>query len=177
MGLESDVRRLLDHQEIVTVQHRLCALIDAFDLERMVEEIFAPEGWDDHGTGPVVGRPALLEWYRQSTRNLAAVSHNVTNLVVDLDGDRAVVHSNVISWTWTLEKADGDPLHTADYALSVRYRDHMSRHPEGWRIDSRELLANTSKTGYAMVLAVGELPSSQTGVRGLSQRTPPAPPR
>lgn len=174
--IEDDVRRLLDHQEITEVQHRLCALVDSFELERMVQEVFAENGSDDHGGGPVVGRQAILEWYRDSTRNVAAIAHNVTNITIELDGDTADVTSNVISWTWTVEKSvDGDPMRGADYALSVRYFDRMSRHSEGWRIDSRRLVANTSKTGQAMVVAVGELPASQRGVNALAKRQPPTP--
>ena len=155
MSGDADVRALLDKQAINELEHRLCSLLDSFQLERMTQEVFADNGSDDHGAGPVVGRAAILEWYRDATRNVAATSHNVSNIVIELEGDIAVVHSNVISWTWTVERADGNPLHGADYALSVRYRDEVSRYTEGWRIDRRQLVANTSKSGYAMILALG----------------------
>ena len=178
MSLEDDVRRLMDRQEIVDLNHRLCFLIDTFQLERMVQEIYSENGSDDHGGGPVVGREAIRAWYEDSTANVAAVSHNISNILIDFHSDtRATMRSNVTTWTWTMANAHLGPLRNADYSLSLSYIDEVSKYPEdGWRIDSRLLVSNTSKTGDASIIAVGTLPESQTGIQALSRREAPGSP-
>ncbi len=174
MSLEDDLRLLMDKQAIAELNYRLCHLIDSFQLDRMVNEIYAPDGSDDHGGGPVVGRDAIRAWYEDSTANVAAIAHNIANVIVEVDGDHAVMRSNVISWTWTVANTDAGPMRPADYALSVTYEDTLTRYPEGWRINSRVLISNVSKTGQAMVLAIGELPATQKGIQALAKKAPPA---
>jgi hypothetical protein len=173
MNLEQRVQELADKQEIADLINHLCHLIDTFQLERMVNEVYAEDGSDDHGGGPVKGRDAVRAWYEDSTKNIAAVAHNISNLVVDVDGDKATARSNVIAWAWTMANAQKGPMRNADYALSVVYHDRLTRYPEGWRIDERLLVSNNSKTGTAHVVALGELPGTQKGIQSLSKREPP----
>lgn len=171
--LEAKLQGLVDKQEITDLMHHLCHLIDTFQLDRMVNEVYAADGSDDHGGGPVRGRDAIRAWYEDSTKNIAAIAHNIANLVVDVEGDTATARSNVIAWAWTMANADEGPMRNVDYALSVVYHDRLTRYPQGWRIDERVLVANTSKTGTAHVVALGELPGTQTGIQSLSERRPP----
>jgi hypothetical protein len=179
MSPEETVRQLADKQAIVELNHRLCHLIDSFQLDRMVEEVFAVDACDDHGEGPVRGRDAIRAWYEGSTANVASVSHNICNAIVELDGDRASMRSNVIVWSWMLSSADRGPLRAADYGLSLNYLDELTRYEEGWRIDSRVLVSHVSKAGTASVVTVGELPQTQKGIHALARREPPgvSPPR
>jgi hypothetical protein len=169
MSFEADVRRLVDHQAILDVLHRYCYLVDNQDLDRMVEEVFAPDGSDDHGEGPVFGREAIRDWFVGNTANIAGNAHNISNVVIDIDGDRATMRSTVTSWTWTRATADRGPLRPADYVLVVQYVDALSRYPEGWRIDTRVLYSNGES-----VIGIGSLPSTQTGMHALARKTEPA---
>jgi hypothetical protein len=169
MSLEDDVRRLVDRQAIVDLLHHMCYLIDSFQIQRLVDEVYAPDGSDDHGGGPVVGREAVRDWYLDSTNNVASIAHNIANLVVELDGDHATARSNVISWTWTMSNEELGAMRPVDYALSVSYVDRLTRYPEGWRINARLLVSNVSKS-EAHIVALGEIPSSQTGVLKLSEK-------
>jgi SnoaL-like protein len=172
MSLEDDVRRLIDRQDIVDLLHHMCYLIDSFQIDRLAEEIYAPDGSDDHGGGPVVGRDAIREWYTDSTRNVASIAHNIANIVVDVEGDTAKVRSNVISWTWTMSNNDLGPTRPVDYALSVTYHDRLTRYSEGWRINERVLVSNVSKSGAAHIVALCEIPATQTGVQKLAKKPP-----
>jgi hypothetical protein len=166
MTLEEQVRELVDRQAILDVLHRYCHLVDLQDLDAMVEEVFAPDGSDDHGEGPVVGRSAIRDWFVANTANIAGNAHSISNVVIDVDGDRATMRSTVTSWTWTRVKSNGDPLRPADYVLVVGYRDELRRHPEGWRIDRRVLVSNGES-----VVGLGSLPATQTGMNALAQKT------
>jgi SnoaL-like domain len=174
-SLEEAVRRLEDRQTITDLNHHLCQLIDSFQLQRMVDEVFAPDGSDDHGGGPVVGRDAIRAWYEDSTANVETVAHNLCNVVVEFhdDGDRATMRSNVITHTWTMANAGGDRNRPCDYSLSLAYVDKLTRYREGWRIDSRTLVAHPSKSGDSHVVAAGELPGTQRGIQALSRRPAP----
>ncbi len=173
MSLEGDVRNLVERQAIVDLLHHMCYLIDSFQIDRLVQEVYAPDGSDDHGGGPVVGREAVRAWYTDSTRNVAAIAHNIANIVVDLDGDKAKVRSNVVTLTWTMANADKGPMRNIDYALSLTYHDKLTKYPEGWRLDERVLVSNVSKTGDAYLIAIGELPATQSGIQALSKKAPP----
>ena len=67
MSLEDDVRYLIDRQAIVDVLHTYCHLVDTRQIDRMVEEVFAPDGSDDHGQGPVAGA-SIAAWFHEAMR-------------------------------------------------------------------------------------------------------------
>ncbi len=170
MSLEDDVRYLIDRQAVVDVLHTYCHLVDAQDHDAMVEQVFAPDGSDDHGEGPVQGREAIAEWFREATANIASNAHNVSNVMVEIDGDKARMTSRVTSWTWTMESLAGGTQRPADYVVSVSYHDELTRYPEGWRIDRRVLVPHGSQTGHPTVLGLGVLPQTQAGIQALSRR-------
>jgi hypothetical protein len=62
MTIEERVQALEDRRAITDLNHHLCHLIDSFQLQRMVDEVFAEDGSDDHGGGPVVARVAIRAW-------------------------------------------------------------------------------------------------------------------
>ncbi len=173
MTTAEQIEQLFAKKEIEELLHRLCYLIDTFQIPRVGPEIYAAEGSDDHGGGPVKGREAIVTWYEDSTANIAAIAHNVSNLIVDVNGDSATARSNVIAWAWTLSGAPENVTGNADYVLSLAYEDKLTRYAEGWRIDERVLVANASKTGAAYLVAQGKLASTQKGIKSLSERPPP----
>lgn len=173
MSMEDELRYLVERQKIVDLMHRWCHYVDSFQLQRLVDETYAEDGIDDHGAGPVQGRAAVKAWYEDSTKNVAAVAHNIANVLVEIEGDHATMRSNVISWTWTMANADRGPQRNVDYALSLSYLDELTLYPEGWRFDSKVLVSNTSKTEHAHVVAIGELPATQSGIQALTRKPPP----
>jgi hypothetical protein len=173
MSIEKDLQELVERQRIVDLLHRWCHYVDSFQLQSLVDETYAKDGIDDHGGGPVQGRDAIRAWYEDSTRNVAAVAHNIANVLVELDDGHARMRSNVVSWTWTMANADRGPQRNVDYALSLSYLDELTLYPEGWRFDSKVLVSNTSKTEHAHVVAIGALPATQTGIQALTRKPPP----
>ncbi len=170
MSVEAQLQELIDRQAITNVLYAYCSLVDSFQLDRLVNEVYAEDGSDDHGGGPVVGRAALRAWFEDSTANVVAIAHNLCNIMIEVDGDHATARSSVISWTWTRPNAAAGPLRNADYALSLMYVDELTRYPEGWRIDCRVLIPNASPTGQTSVVALGSLPETQKGIHALARR-------
>jgi hypothetical protein len=173
VSVEADVRWLVERQKIVDLKHRWCHFVDSFQLQRLVDETYAPDGIDDHGGGPVQGREAIRAWYEDSTANVATVSHNISNILVEIDGDKATMRSNVVTLTWTMANANGDPQRAIDYGLSLSYEDKLTRYPEGWLFDAKVLVSNRSKDGGSHVVAFGSLPGTQTGIQALTRKAPP----
>lgn len=165
VNIEESIRRLVDRQAILDVLYAYCDLVDRQELDEMVDRVFAENGSDDHGEGPVVGRTAIRDWFADAVSNIAANAHNVTNVMIEIEGDRATMRSTVTSWTWTRAGASPDPLRPCDYVLVLQYHDRLSRHPEGWRIDERVLVSN----GVSPVGA-GRLPETQKGIQALARK-------
>jgi hypothetical protein len=137
MSLEDDVRRLIDRQAVVDVLHLYCTLADSHQMERLVQEVFAEDATDFHGVTTVTGRAALREFYERAVEHIQGSSSFLSNIFVDVQGDKATAESSVIAWGWTYASKPQGPKRPADYAVVSIYRDELSRHPEGWRIDHR----------------------------------------
>jgi 3-phenylpropionate/cinnamic acid dioxygenase small subunit len=79
------------------------------------------------------GIEALTALARRAHAPFAATQHVTSNVLIDLDGDRAMVRANQIA---TLVHAAAAP----DDAVTVgeRYRFEATRTPEGWRFSRVE---------------------------------------
>lgn len=165
MSTGEAVRQLLDRQAVEDVLILYSHCIDTRQVDRLVDEVYAPEGVDDHGEGDVVGREALREWFEEVLGHLAASAHNITNLSIEIDGDTATARSNLTAWVWTRAKHDGKPLRPADYVIVLAYVDTLRRRPAGWRIERRELQPNGES-----IIGLGELPQTQKGAHALADR-------
>jgi hypothetical protein len=174
MTHEEQLAKLVDRGHIADVLHHLCHLIDTFQLHRF-DEVYAADASDDHGGGPVVGLEAIKDWYADSTANIAAVTHNLSNLVIDVFGDSATARSNVVAYAWTMSNEHLGPMRPVDYALVLGYHDRLQRLPEGWRVTERVLVPGVAKSGEPHLIAAGELATSQTGIQSLSRRSAPRP--
>jgi hypothetical protein len=164
MSIEDDVRDLVESKAITEVLHKYCYYLDNKEFDKMVAEIYAVEGSDDHGAGPVKGRDALYDWFQNNVSvNMAASAHTMTNILIERDGDHASARSQVTAWVWTRETSDKGNKRPADYVMSVGYSDELSKYPEGWRIDERVVMWN-----HESIVAAGVVPPSQSGVHVLA---------
>jgi hypothetical protein len=164
MSTDDDVRDLVASKAITEVIHRYCYYLDNKEWDKMVAEIYALDGIDDRGEGPVQGSEALHEWFENSVSvNMAASAHTMTNIVIERDGDHAVVKSQVTAWVWTRETVEEGSMRPADYVMSVGYLDELSEYPQGWRIDKRVVTWN-----HQSIVAAGVVPPSQAGVHALA---------
>lgn len=164
MSLDEDVHELVERRAIEDVILKYCHYVDLQDFDTMVEEVFSSDGTDHHGQRTVQGRQAISDWFKhEGTANLAATAHAITNVMIERDGEKAKMLSLVTSWAWTRENEGRGNMRPADYAMSVRYDDELSKRPEGWRIDRRVVTSN----GVSIV-ATGEIPRTQTHAFTLS---------
>jgi 3-phenylpropionate/cinnamic acid dioxygenase small subunit len=132
----SDVtlRTLADRIEIAELLARYADMVDRRDWPRM-NRIFALEATIDFrpSGGPNGPFREMLAWLDRALDSWPKNLHLITNVIVDLDGDRAssrcYFHVSIAR-----ETHDGNQYTVTD---SGRFIDQLIRSANGWRIVSR----------------------------------------
>jgi hypothetical protein len=142
----SDIRNLIDKQEITEVLGRFSRAVDRQDLE-LLATVYHEGATDDHGafSGPAED---FIDWVRRgwATGLLASSNHVVTNVLVELGPgpDSASVESYFFAHhTW---KAKDGAL---DDFLGGRYLDRFERRNGMWGILSRRCVWDWGRTSPA----------------------------
>lgn len=130
-GLEQLVRRLDDHRAITQLIYQYCRSMDRIDVE-LGRQVWHDDGIADYpGIFDGLGRD-FVAWVADVHRNAVATSHQVTNILLTIDGDRASSESYV---TAVLRfRDDGRLMQTT---VRGRYLDSWSRRADRWGIDKR----------------------------------------
>ncbi|TQM29917.1 nuclear transport factor 2 family protein [Nocardia bhagyanarayanae] len=143
------LRELLDRNKIHALVDRLAAALgegrfDTFD------KIYTADVYAKSPGGEVRGRDAVIALISRNHSNEHRQPHYISNVQIDLAGDRAAVRANAVLAIVPVSTADGkfapEPLFTSGGA----YRFDAVRTPEGWRF---------ARVETAPVWAMGTLPS------------------
>lgn len=129
------LRALLDKQEIAELLTRYLRSVDRGDVAG-VRACYLPGATEDHGglfAGPAQGYVDSIE--AALTHPRARTSHNMTNLLIALDGDTATAESYCI--TFARIKADGAYYHSFTGARMI---DRLERRDGAWGIAHRQLV-------------------------------------
>ena len=132
---ESAVAALLDKQEISEVLTRYLRSVDRGDVETL-RACYLPGATEDHGglyEGPADAYVDSIA--RDLTHPRARTSHNMTNLLIELDGDSATAESYCI--TFARIKAGGSYYHSFTGARMI---DRLERRDGAWGIAHRQLI-------------------------------------
>lgn len=125
-----EIRVLLDKQAITEVLHTYCIAIDRKDRE-LGYSVWHPDGTAHYeGMFDGLGREFIDFGIAGHDNALPASSHQVTNIVITVDGDHATSDSQV---TAAASMAGTDRI----YLIKGRYHDAWSRREGVWRIDER----------------------------------------
>jgi hypothetical protein len=121
-------------QAITEVLHRYCHAVDRIDHD-MGSTIWHPGGLAHYegifeGTGQ-----DFMAWCLESMKQMDGVSHQLANILIEVDGDRATSESYVHA----CERAAGN-----DIIVYGRYSDKWSCREGEWRIDDRRFQYDVS---------------------------------
>ncbi len=133
--MDDALRQVLDRLEIQDLMHRYSHMVDQRQWELM-DEVFAPGATIDYeSTGGQRGdyRPTL-EWLDRALEPWPLNLHFITNLVVQLDGDRARSRCYFHAPMGRVEE-DGSQLVITNAGW---YDDELVRTEAGWRIAKRD---------------------------------------
>jgi len=129
-----EIRALLDKQEITELLTRYLRAIDRGDIATL-RASYLPEAIEEHGgiySGPAQGYLDTIE--SALTHPKAVGTHTLTNVLIDLDGDRAVSEHYVLALTRL--KVAGV---VSDSLVATRIIDDLERRDGRWGIARRRL--------------------------------------
>lgn len=135
--MELKLQELLDKEQIrekLMIYSRLC---DRMDLD-VADIMFAPDSCCEYGpyfTG--TGRE-LAAWLKASHNGFTATSHQMTNMLINIDGDKATSECGHVGITYNDEESDEV---FANYSFS-RYLDKWEKRDGQWLIVSRKVLSD-----------------------------------
>ena len=134
------LEKAADRQEITDLIYRYCRAMDRMDHEQGYA-IWHEDGTADYGPDVFQGTGrGFIDWVCESHKHLDAHSHQVTNIVIELDGDTAGSEAYVIA---NLRQMDGERL--INRMFSARYIDTWSKRSGRWAIDRRDCVVDFSE--------------------------------
>ncbi len=132
LSLERRVQAIEDRQLITDVIYRYCRALDRLDA-MLLATVFHADARLDYGPGIYQGKPAtFIPFALEFQGAMEHTQHKITNLLIDLTGDRAFCESQVCA-LHTL-KRQGELF---DLVVDARFLDCMSRRAGEWRIETR----------------------------------------
>ena len=121
-----------DRQAIAQMLYLYCRAMDRMDLP-LGYSIWHEDGTADYGEGIFHGTGrGFVDFAAKAHAGMVTHSHQVTAIIIDLDGDRAASESYV---TAALRIKDGDRL--LETTTRGRYLDRWSHRGGRWAIDRR----------------------------------------
>lgn len=137
---------IADRLAITSQIYRYCRSVDRLDVA-LGHSVFHPDSYADFGLYKGTGR-GWIDFICEEHRKFLHHSHQVTNIVIDLDGDRAGSEAYV---TATLRSRDGDKIMQRQFW--ARYVDKWSRRGGHWAIDWRECVIDFDQLSEATPMA------------------------
>jgi len=142
----SDVlQEIADKQEITEALYRYCRGIDRMDAD-LTRSTWHADGTADYGSTIFEGTGAgFVEWVWGVHAAMARHSHQITNILIEVDGDHAVSEAYV---TVALRTKPGSAT-PVEIEARGRYLDRWSRRAGRWAIDHRQFVADLARTHAA----------------------------
>ncbi|WP_232492623.1 nuclear transport factor 2 family protein [Novosphingobium kaempferiae] len=117
--------------------YRYCRSVDRLDAP-LGHSVFHTDATVDYGPSGFQGSGhAAIDWICAAHGQLAAHSHQISNILIDVDGDRAGSEAYVTA-TLRMER-EGKVMHMEVWS---RYCDRWSRRDGVWRIERRDTVTD-----------------------------------
>ena len=158
-----DMQALSDRVAIEERLYIYAHLLDSQQYDRVASEIFTEDGDIDFGGQRANGRAEIQATVMGYTGVLLGCSHNISNVIIELNGDEARATSKVMAWHW-FYKPDGGDYDPSDLLAIGGYQDRLRRTAEGWRIYQRR------GANFGTGIGIGDVPAEMRpifdGMRG-----------
>jgi hypothetical protein len=127
-GVPPALAQLAERDEIARLVYRLGACLDEGRFDGM-RDLFVDDAVASTPGGVAEGIDALIAQAARNHSPDAGIQHLITNVLVDLEGDRATVRANLL-----VSFARPDPDADAPSTLAEVYRFVARRTSMGWRL-------------------------------------------
>jgi hypothetical protein len=142
------LRDLTDRHAITDLIYRYCRAVDRLDVQ-LGHSVWHEDGVADYGEAVYRGSGrGVIDHICAQHRNTLHHSHQVTNVLIDLDGDRAGSESYAIA---ALRVRRGDRL--LQMTIWTRYIDRWSRRAYRWGLDERIAIRDFDEVRDVVALA------------------------
>jgi hypothetical protein len=137
-SMNDQVEQLLDRTQITDLVFRLGVCLDEGRFSEM-GALFIEDATASTPGGTVQGRQTIIALAERNHRREYATQHVSTNLLVDLEGDRATVRGNLVVQVAPPPATDMPAptppalAPTLGFTLGEVYRIDCVRTPDGWR--------------------------------------------
>ena len=138
-----------DRMAITDKIYRYCRSVDRLDIA-VGHSVFHEDSHADFSPGYVGPGRGWIDYICEKHREFLHHSHQVSNVIIELDGDRAGSESYVHA---TLQRQEGDRV--IEHAFWARYVDTWSKRDGDWAIDRRDCLVD-----YGTLAEVTPLPGN-----------------
>lgn len=148
----TDMARLeaaADKLEIMDLIYRYCRSMDRMDHEQGYA-IWHEDGTADYGPNVFQGTGrGFVDWVCDSHKHVDMHQHQVTNVVIELDGDKASSEAYV----FLAMRTERDGKHNRLFVWS-RYIDQWSKRDGRWGIDHRYTIMDFDEMGEITPVAM-----------------------
>ena len=153
-----NIETLLAKDAIRETIYRYCRVLDRMDKQGAYDLWNKDSVTLYHGIYEGTG-PGFIDWVWESHGTMERHSHQITNIMIDVDGDTAVSESYV---TVTLWMPTGEEGRKVEIISRGRYLDNWSRQPGRngevrWGLDRRE---NVTDLQTVTTVDASELPDA-----------------
>ena len=135
--LLATVQKLQDERDIYQVLVTYCFLHDQGRPDRLVGDVFTEDAVLDFGTGRLQGGDQINTFYGAYEGVMLGTQHHLSNVYIEIDGDRAKSTSYVQAWHWFRQDQNPIDIRPADIMATGGYQDEWTRTDKGWRISKR----------------------------------------
>ena len=148
LELKKQVKELSDKESIrekLMIYGRIC---DRCDIE-LAKEVFAEDSLCEYGPYFEGTGYELCQWLIDAHLMFSATTHQMTNMLINLDGDKASSETGHVGVVYT----DRDPDNIEASLSFSRYLDKWERRDGEWLIVSRKVL---SEIAYVSAVVYGK---------------------
>ena len=151
-----EMRALLDKQAIADVLVLYCRAVDRGDLE-LLASCYHDDATEDHGGLFSGTAKAYMELIAPVITAARLMTHSVSNIIVEVDGDRARSECHILAFSRMRKEGE-----FFDCLTLARIVDRLERRAGVWRISARQLAWEWNH----------EMPFAETWGRGLIASDP-----
>lgn len=138
--MEEELQKLLDKQAITEVIWRYCRGMDRMDKE-LTLSCWHPGGTDDHAPLFKGSAEGFVEWLWPIHAAMETTCHIVSNIMIELNGERAATESY---WHVHLRIPRGNDVY--DIVGEGRYLDNFEKIDGVWAITHRTSIGSMIRT-------------------------------
>lgn len=136
--VDVNLQQLVDRTEITDLVYRLGVSLDEGRFDEM-RSLFVEEATARTPGGTAQGREALIAQASRNHRPDERIQHVTTNLLVELDGDRAKVRANlVVQFAPPADAGEPALAPSVQFTLGEVYHFEVVRTSQGWRFSRVE---------------------------------------